>query len=229
LPVASGWTVVAVLGLLAAVAVLAPPAAQAREPARIGVVTDAMFPWHATTEGFRDGLKDLGYREGSTVVFEPRALGGDLSRVETTVADLVRQNLDLLFCVSDACPRVPPPLPLVFAQVGDPVKLGLVESIGQPRGNATGIATLRPELTAKRLDLFKELVPRFAGSWSPTTAAGPTRWRAWRSPARPRSASGSRCWSDPSERLWTSRVRSRTSGKGDKTGSSSCRPARTST
>ena len=126
---------------------------------KIGVLTDAMVPWHSTTEGFRDGLKEFGYVEGKNAVFEVRAAQGDHARVPELAAELVRQKPDLLFCVSDACRRETGQIPMVFVQVSDPVILGLVESIARPGGNITGVANLRAELTAKRLELFKGTVP----------------------------------------------------------------------
>jgi putative ABC transport system substrate-binding protein len=126
---------------------------------KIGILTDAMVPWHSTTEGFRDGLKELGYVEGKTVIFEVRAAQGDMARVPGLAAELVQQKPDLILCVSDACRMKAGPIPMVFVQVSDPVRLGLVESVARPGGNVTGIANLRAELTAKRLELFKEIVP----------------------------------------------------------------------
>lgn len=118
-----------------------------------------MVPWHSTTEGFRDGLKELGYVNGKNVIFEARAAQGDMTRVPKLAAELVQQKPDLILCVSDACRNEAGPIPMVFVQVSDPVRLGLVESIARPGGNVTGIANLRAELTAKRLELFREVVP----------------------------------------------------------------------
>jgi len=118
-----------------------------------------MVPWHSTTEGFRDGLKELGYVNGKNVIFEARAAQGDMARVPMLAAELVQQKPDLILCVSDACRKEAGPIPMVFVQVSDPVRLGLVESIARPGGSVTGIANLRAELTAKRLELFKEVVP----------------------------------------------------------------------
>jgi putative tryptophan/tyrosine transport system substrate-binding protein len=125
----------------------------------IGILTDAMVPWHSTTEGFRDGLKEIGYVAGKNVIFETRAAQGDIGRVAGLASELVQQRPDLILCVSDACRKDAGPIPVVFVQVSDPVRLGLVESVARPGGNVTGIANLRAELTAKRLELFKEVVP----------------------------------------------------------------------
>jgi len=151
---------VAIVLAMAAVSSSVPVAsAQPPKLARIGILTDAMVAWHSTTQGFRDGLKEFGYVEGRTVVFEPRALKGDMTRARAMMAELVRQKPDLLLCVSDACRKENQTIPMVFVQVGDPVRIGLVETIARPGGNVTGIANLRADLTAKRLELFKEIVP----------------------------------------------------------------------
>lgn len=139
----------------------AAPAARAQAPKvfKIAILTDAMVQWHSTTEGFRDGLKEFGYVEGKNVIFEARTAQGDMTRVPALAAELVQWKPDLLFCVSDACRREDGKIPMVFVQVSDPVRIGLVEGIARPGGNVTGIANLRAELTAKRLELFKEIVP----------------------------------------------------------------------
>ena len=136
-----------------------PAWAQAPRVFKIGILTDAMMPWHTTTEGFRDGLKEFGYVEGKNVVFEVRAAQGDHARATELAAELVQQKPDLLLCVSEACRRETAQIPMVFVQVSDPVRLGLVESIPRPGGNVTGIANLRAELTPKRLEFFKGTVP----------------------------------------------------------------------
>jgi putative tryptophan/tyrosine transport system substrate-binding protein len=133
--------------------------AQTPKVFKIGILTDAMVPWHTSTNGFRDGLKEFGYVEGKNVIFEARAAQGDLTHLPKLAAELLEQKPDLLFCVSDACSREIRRIPMVFTQVSDPVKLALVESIARPGGNITGIANLRAELSAKRLELFKEIVP----------------------------------------------------------------------
>ena len=149
------------LSLLATAMLWETPALGAQGPKvfKIGILTDAMVPWHSSTEGFRDGLRDLGYVEGNNVHFEARAARGDMTRLPELAGELLQQLPDLLFCVSDACWKEVKQVPVVFTQVSDPVRLGLVESIPRPGGNVTGIANMRAELTAKRLELFKESVP----------------------------------------------------------------------
>lgn len=137
--------------------------AQAPKIFKIGILTTAWSPWHTTTEGFRDALRELGYMEGGNAIFEVRAGKGDPTRLPGLAAELVQQRPHLLFCVSSpaaqACLQATQTIPSVIAQTGDPVKLGLVETLARPGGNITGVGSLRVELTAKRLELFKEIVP----------------------------------------------------------------------
>jgi putative ABC transport system substrate-binding protein len=139
------------------------PAARPAKPVTIGILTSAWSPWHSNTEGFRDGLKDLGYVEGQSVTFVSRAAAGNPARLPVLAAELVNQAPDLLYCATGpdalACQRATGTIPIVFTQAGDPVKLGLVRGLARPGGNITGIGSLRAELTAKRLELFKEVVP----------------------------------------------------------------------
>ncbi len=157
---------VAALALAAlAVVFLTPAEGQNPSPTavRIGVLTTAWSPWHSNTEGFRDGLRDLGYVEGQRVTFETRAAQGDPARLADLAAELVRVNPHLLYCVAgpdaQACRNATTTIPIVFTQAGDPVRLGLVRSLARPGGNITGIGSLRAELTGKRLELFREAVP----------------------------------------------------------------------
>src|SRR5687767_3770609 len=133
------------------------------KPVKIGILTLAWAPWHSNTEGFRDGLKDLGYVEGKNVTYDGRAAAGNPARLPGLAAELVRQSPDLLFCVAGpealACQKATDTIPIVFTQTSDPVKLGLVRGLAKPGGNITGISSLRAELTAKRLELFRQVVP----------------------------------------------------------------------
>jgi putative ABC transport system substrate-binding protein len=96
---------------------------------------------------------------GKTVPFVVRVTYGHPTRLSEMAAELVRQRPDLLVCVSNTCRKENGPIPMVFLQVGDPVARGLVRSITRPEGNITGVANIRAELTEKRMELFKEIVP----------------------------------------------------------------------
>lgn len=132
---------------------------QGQKVFKIGVLTDGMVPWTSSAKGFQDGLREFGYIEGKNVSFEARATQGDSTRLPKLAAELLKSKPDLLFCISDACWRETGRIPMVFAQVSDPVRIGLVANIARPGGNITGIANLRADLTAKRLELFRDTVP----------------------------------------------------------------------
>ena len=153
----------AVAFVLATLGLPLTPAARPTKPVRIAILTTAWSPWHSNTEGFRDGLKDLGYSEGAGVTFDVRAAQGDLTRLPELAAELVKQSPSILYCAAGpdalACQKATQTIPIVFTQAGDPVKLGLVSSLARPGRNITGVGSLRAELSGKRLELFKEAVP----------------------------------------------------------------------
>jgi putative ABC transport system substrate-binding protein len=132
---------------------------QSQKVFKIGVLADGMVPWTPSAKGFQDGLRELGYIEGKNVSFEARATQGDSTRLPRLAAELMKSKPDLLFCTSDACWSETENIPMVFVLVSDPVRIGLVASLARPGGNITGIANLRADLTAKRLELFREIVP----------------------------------------------------------------------
>jgi len=113
--------------------------------------------------GLRDGLVALGYREREDFVIGVRFTQGDHARLPAAAHDLVRSGVDLLFVTSalpaQAAQRATTQIPIVFAWVEDPVGLGLVQSYAQPGGNITGVTNVTIELAAKRLELFRDLVP----------------------------------------------------------------------
>ena len=137
--------------------------AQQREPARIGVLTEGWGPTPATV-GLRDGLQALGYREGEQFHLGVRFTQGDIGALLPAARDLVAAGSDIIFAPSTnaarAAQQATTSTPIVFAEVvGDPVKFGLVRSFAHPGANITGVSTQAIELTSKRLELFKGLVP----------------------------------------------------------------------
>jgi putative tryptophan/tyrosine transport system substrate-binding protein len=150
-------------------------AQQPKKVLRIGYV-DAGSP--ATTghraQAFVQGLRDLGYVEDQNIVIEYRWAEGRLHRLPGFVAELVHAKVDVI--VSSATPAIraakeqTSTIPIVMAGVTDPVGVGFVASLAHPGGNITGLTHLSQDLSGKRLELLKEVVPRLqrvAVLWNP--------------------------------------------------------------
>jgi putative ABC transport system substrate-binding protein len=119
----------------------------------------------ATDEAFQQGLRDAGYLERNNIVIEYRYAEGKPDRFPDLAAELVRDEVDIIVAVSEAAVRAAKnatkTIPIVMLNVGaDPVAGGLVESLSRPGGNITGLTVVAVEIAGKRLELFKETVPK---------------------------------------------------------------------
>lgn len=137
--------------------------AQPRKVYRVGVI-HAGGPYYEVVEGLRDGLKELGFEDGKQFVLDIRGTKGDLNAVEQAARSLEREKVDLIYTlptsVTAAAKRATAHTPIVFCAGTDPVALGLVESFAKPGGRLTGIHFLTTDLTAKRLEILKEILPK---------------------------------------------------------------------
>src|SRR5262249_34618079 len=164
----------ATLGGAAATWPLAARAQQPRKVWRLGVLQPGAPP-EPLLEAVRDGLRDLGYMEGRDVVLEIRWAEGKLDRLTALAAELAGLKVDVIYAFTTspalAARRATTVVPIVFSAVGDPVGTGLVASLARPGGNATGLSLLATELSGKRLEMLREIVPnvsRVAMLWNDT-------------------------------------------------------------
>jgi putative ABC transport system substrate-binding protein len=120
----------------------------------------------ARTEAFRQGLRELGYVEGKTIVIEWRSAEGQLERLPSLAAELVRLRVDVIVTAGPLPTRpakaATVTIPIVITNDNDPVANGFVASLARPGGNITGLSTLSPEIYGKQLELLKEIVPRLS-------------------------------------------------------------------
>jgi putative tryptophan/tyrosine transport system substrate-binding protein len=142
-------------------------AQQPKKVPRIGYLAGTSFSADsARVEAFKHGLRDLGYVEGKNIVIEWRSGEGKLDRNLAHAADLARLQVDVIVAAGAteirAARETTATVPIVMIRGGDPVGSGFVASLARPGGNITGLAVLRPELSGKRLELLKEIVPKLS-------------------------------------------------------------------
>ena len=146
---------------------LAAPLATQAQPVgkvpRIGALLVAT-PGFPPIDGFRQGLRDLGYVEGRNIAVEYRYAAGRTDRYGDLAGEVVRLKPDVIVVwgteFTQTVRRMTPTIPIVFALADRPVEMGLVANLARPGGNVTGLTTLSFELSAKRLELLKEVLPK---------------------------------------------------------------------
>ena len=156
----------AFLGTLAGGVLAVPLAATAQPAVKVARVGFLGTSQGSALEAFTDGLRQLGWVEGQNLVLERRFSEGRQERFRELAAELVRLKVDVIVTsgtpASVAAKGATTSIPIVMAVAIDPIGTGLVASLARPGGNLTGNAWLGPELTAKRLELLKEAVPRIS-------------------------------------------------------------------
>jgi len=160
--------------LAGCLALFGPTAPTEASPARIAVFLVAFSPTDKKPQEFLYGLREAGHFEGRDVTVDWVSAKGDYDRVPQLVAELVRRKPDVIVVENTIAARAlkqnTSSIPIVMAVIADPVGTGLVASLAHPGANITGLSMMTNELTIKRLQLLKEVVPsvaRVAVVWNP--------------------------------------------------------------
>src|SRR5262245_57476186 len=115
-------------------------------------------------EAFRQGLRDLGYVEGKTIIIDYRFADGRVERLPALAQELIALQAEIIVADTTAAARaakkITSTVPIVIASGSDPIQSGLVVSLAKPGGNVTGLTNLNTQLLGKRLELLKEVVPK---------------------------------------------------------------------
>jgi len=163
-----GWSLFLVAAVLLTVAVTVE-AQQTKKVPRIAFLAG----YGISIDPFRQGLEELGYVEGQNIHIEYRFAEGQPDRELELARELVSLKVDVIVTSSAsrtrAAKQATRTIPIVFGGVGDPVGIGLVESLARPGGNVTGLSTVSPDLGGKWLEILKEAFPkvtRVAILWS---------------------------------------------------------------
>jgi len=165
--------------------VLAAPLTSEAQPAgkvwRIGLIAVAPA---SPMDALSQGLRELGYVEGQNLIIERRYSEGRAERFSEFAAELVRAKVDLIIVnttpAAIAAKKATTTIPIVFPTAIDPVAAGVVASLARPGGNVTGLSILTPELSPKRLELLKQVIPglsRVAVLWNAANPANALPWR----------------------------------------------------
>ena len=176
------------------VSLLAVPLAAAAQPPgkvyRIGYLATTPPPAHLW-DALLDGLRERGYSEGQNLVFERRFSEGNAERFPEFAAEMVQLRVDLIIAITTpaalAVKNATKTIPIVMTTAIDPVGAGLVASLARPGGNVTGNAILYPELSTKRLEFLKDVVPglsRVVVLWNAANPANAAVWQETQAAAR---------------------------------------------
>ncbi len=139
-------------------------AGEAPRISRIGVLLPESGPNESQTlKGLRDGLKELGYKEGENILLDVRDAKGDRNALKPAATELVSKKVDVIFTTGTRATQTAmaatKETPIIFRHPADPVALGFIKSLTRPGGNVTGVAAFSLEMNQKRLEILKEIVP----------------------------------------------------------------------
>ena len=139
-------------------------AGEAPPMSRIGILIPELSSAESQTiKGLKEGLRELGYTEGQNLVVELRDVKGNRSALKEEANDLVNKKVDVIFTTgtraTQAAEAATKKIPIVFRHPADPVAVGFLKNLKQPEGNVTGVAGFSSEMSQKRLEVFKSLVP----------------------------------------------------------------------
>ena len=161
---------------------MAPFATPAQQkPARVPRIALLIGGGDSKTQfdALKEGLRELGYEDGKSIVVELRSAGGRYEQLPQMATELVKSGVDILITggtpATRAAHQATKTIPIVMSGVGDPIGSGLIASLARPGGNVTGTTNTSPEIGAKRLDLLYATVPKLAHVAVLLNAANPTR------------------------------------------------------
>ena len=159
-------TVLALCAMLFALSTVAE-AQQSKKVPRIGYLSaSSAGALSARTEAFRQGLRELGYAEGKNIIVEWRYAEGKLDRQRELAAELMRLKVEVIVPAGPeptrAAKTATSAIPIVMTNDPDPVGDGFIANLARPGGNITGLSTFAPELSGKRLEILREVVPKLS-------------------------------------------------------------------
>src|SRR5258707_5399209 len=161
-----------------------PLRAVAQQPGKIWRIGFIAHAYERFYDALFEGLRERGYVEGQNVIFERLYAEGRVERFKEFAAELVRLKADIIIVVTTpaalAVKNATTTIPIVHPAAIDPVGTGLIASLAHPGGNLTGLSVLNAELSAKRLEVLKEVVPGLSRGALLWNAANPANTLAWK-------------------------------------------------
>ena len=177
--------------VLGGAAVAWPLAAHAQQPGKVWRMGFIAHGHESFYDALFEGLREYGYEEGRNLIVERRYAQGQAERFKEFVAEMVRLNVDIIIVVTTpaalAVKKATTTIPIVHPNAIDPLNTGLIASLAHPGGNLTGGAQLTAEVSAKRLEILKRVVPRLsrvAALWNPANPALVFSWKETQAAAR---------------------------------------------